>query len=69
MVLDNPSNPPPKGQGVRAFLRYPLIFGLIILVFLTELLPIVGVIAGLFVPAVGILAASLGQLFVDLGRR
>ncbi len=69
MVLDNPSKPPPKSLGVRAFIRYPLILGLIVLVFSTELLPVMGVVAGLFVPAAGILAASVGQLFVDLGRR
>ena len=69
MVLNNPSTPPPKRLGVRALLRYPLILGLVILVFSTELLPIMGVISGLFVPAVGILVASLGQIFVDLGRR
>ncbi len=65
-VLDDPSRKAPKSLVAKVLLRYPLVLGLIVLVFWTAWLPTLGVVAGLFVPVGGILMALIVQIFAHL---
>ena len=65
-VLADPSRTVPRSLVVKVLLRYPLVLGLVFLVFWTGWLPTLGVLAGLFVPVAGILAALIAQIFESL---
>lgn len=66
-VLGDPSREVPRRLVTKVLLRYPLVLGLVVLVFWTGWLPTLGVIAGLFVPVAGILMALIVQIFTSLG--
>ena len=65
-ALDDPSRKVPRSLVTKVLLRYPLVLGLVVLVFWTGWLPTLGVIAGLFVPVGGILMALIVQIFAHL---
>jgi len=65
-VLDDPSREVPRRLVTKVLLRYPLVLGLVVLVFWTGWLPTLGVVAGLFVPVGGILMALIVQIFAQL---
>ncbi len=62
-VLADPAKRVPKRLVVRVLLRYPLVLGLVVLLYWTQWLPALGVIAGLFVPVVALLVGSVVYLF------
>ena len=66
-VLDDPAKKVPKKVVLKVLLRYPLMLALVGLVYWTGRLPALGIIAGLFVPVVGVLLALVAQIFT-LGR-
>ncbi len=65
-VLDDPSREVPRRLVTKVLLRYPLVLGLVVLVFWTGWLPTLGVVAGLFVPVGGILMAVIVQILAQL---
>ena len=65
-VLDDPSREVPRRLVTKVLLRYPLVLGLVVLVFWTGWLPTLGVVAGLFVPVGGILMALIVQIYAHL---
>jgi hypothetical protein len=53
---------PSKASLAKFFVRYPLAFGGVCLVYRTHWLPFVAVMTGLFVPVVGVLIESMFHL-------
>jgi hypothetical protein len=51
-----------KGIGFFFFLRYPLALGAVLLIYKTHWLPLLAVLAGMFVPLAGAIFESLVQL-------
>ena len=62
-VLEDPSKRVPKRLVIRILLRYPLVLGLILLLYWTQWLPVLGVIGGLFVPIAVLMVGSAVYLF------
>ncbi|HXX23565.1 MAG TPA: ATP synthase subunit I [Terriglobia bacterium] len=52
----------PKLLVAKLLIRYPLAFGLVFLFFKTEWLPPMSILAGLFVPVVGVLIEAIVQI-------
>lgn len=65
-VLSDPSKKVSGSLVTKVLLRYPLVLGLVVLVFWTGWLPTLGVIAGLFVPVGGILMALIIQMMAQI---
>ena len=59
----------PKSVVARFLIRYPLAFGLVLVVFKTGWLPPVAILAGLFVPVAGVLIEGIIQLVDGLASR
>jgi ATP synthase I chain len=53
---------PPRGLILKFLIRYPLAFGAVYFVYRTGWLPLLPILAGLFVPVVGALAEAVLQL-------
>jgi len=59
----------PKSVVAKFLIRYPLAFGLVLVVFKTGWLPPVAILAGLFVPVAGVLIEGIIQLVDGLASR
>ena len=59
----------PKSVVAKFLIRYPLAFGFIFLFFKTGWLPVMAMLAGLFVPAAGVLIEAVIQLGEGLFSR
>lgn len=59
----------PKSVVAKFLIRYPLAFGLVFLFFKTGWLPPMAILAGLFVPVVGVLIEAIIQLGEGLVSR
>ena len=60
---------PHRGLILKFLLRYPLAFGVVYLFYRTGWLPLLPLLAGLFVPVAGVLAESVVQLCGGLLER
>jgi hypothetical protein len=59
----------PKSVVAKFLIRYPVAFGLVLVVFKTGWLPPMAILAGLFVPVAGVLIEAIIQLADGLASR